>query len=141
MWTALLSILPNIVGRISDHFENKRRVEQAKVESELRIREAMTNANINLAQAGQVADIEWAKTMAEASKDSWKDEYWTIVLGIPAIMSFVPGLVPYVELGFHALTQTPEWYQGALLISIGASFGVRIWGRAKEKLSVPKPGN
>lgn len=135
MWAALLSILPNIVGRVSDYFENKRRVEQVKVESELRIREAMTHANIDRAKAGQIADIEWASTMAEASKESWKDEWFTVVLSIPAIMSFIPGLSPYVELGFHALSTTPEWYQYALLVAVGASFGVRLWERAKEKLT------
>lgn len=125
-------IITNLIGRLADHFRQKREVAAAKIESDLRIREAMTNANIDLAAKGQMADIKWADTMAEASKDSWKDEWFTIVLSVPAIMAFIPGLAPYVELGFHALGATPEWYQYSLLVAIGASFGVRIWEKAKE---------
>lgn len=132
MTATLLSIIPNLIGRIADHFQHKRDLAQARVASELRIREAMTDANIDLAKAGQMADIQWASTMAEASKDSWKDEWFTLVLSIPAIMAFVPGLAPYVELGFHALSTTPEWYQYSLLVAIGASFGVRLWEKAKD---------
>lgn len=132
MSTLIAGIVTNLIGRVSDYFQQKRDIAQAKVDSELRIREAMTYANIDLAKAGQVADIQWASTMAEASKDSWKDEWFTVVLSLPAIMAFVPGLTDYVELGFYALSQTPEWYRYSFLVAIGASFGVRIWGKAKE---------
>ena len=125
------SAVTNLIGGLADHFKNKRELKNAEVASRLRIQEAVTQANIDRAAAGQFADIEWSQTMAEASKDSWKDEWFTLVLSIPAIMSFVPGLADYVELGFHALSTTPEWYQLALLVAIGASFGVRIWERIK----------
>ena len=41
--------------------------------------------------------------MAEQAATSWKDEYTLIVVSIPAIMAFIPGLDVYVKDGFLAL--------------------------------------
>jgi hypothetical protein len=126
-----LSFIPNLLGMANDYFEGKRKLKQAKVESELRVTEAVTTSNIDLAKAGKMHDIDWSITQAKASTTSWKDEYWTIVVSIPAIMSFVPGMSPYVVQGFDALSHTPEWYQQVLLIAIGAAFGVVAWKKLK----------
>ena len=63
--------------------------------------------------------------MADASKNSWKDEYLTIVLSIPIIMAFIPGLDTIVHNGFAQLEAMPEWYQLSLGAVIAASFGIR----------------
>ena len=70
-------------------------------------------------------DAAWDKMMAEGSKDSWKDEYWTIVLSIPAILAFFPDYVPIVREGFAALDTMPEWYKYSLMGAIAAAFGIR----------------
>lgn len=132
MVSALLGIIPNIIGGISDHFKDKRALKQVEVEGQIALKRAITDANITKANNGQAADIEWSKEMAAASADSWKDEWFTIVLSIPAIMAFVPMLDGYVTAGFAAISQTPDWYQTAFLVAIGASFGVRIWERLKS---------
>ena len=95
----------------------------AKLDSDLAISKAKTDANIKKIATGQTADIAWEKTSLEQS--GWKDEYWTIVLSIPMIMCFIPGLVEYVEKGFAALQQTPEWYRYVIGVAIGSAFGVR----------------
>jgi len=94
-----------------------------KLESDLAIAKAKTEANIKKIQTGQAADIAWEKTSLDQS--GWKDEYWTIVLSIPMIMCFVPGLVTYVDQGFTALQQTPLWYRYVVGIAIGSAFGVK----------------
>ena len=131
MLHALLSIVPNIIGGISDHFADKRKLKQAQVEGTIAIDKAVTAANIDKVARGQDADIKWATAMAQASATSWKDEYWTIVLGIPAIMSFIPGADEHVIRGFTALATTPEWYQGVLLVAIGSAFGVQVWKKVR----------
>lgn len=132
MLGALLSIVPNIVGAVADHFADKREIQKMKTESELAVKKAITEANIEKVLNGQSADIKWADEMAKASATSWKDEYFVIVLSIPAIMSFVPGGSDWVSEGFAALSTTPAWYQTAFLVAIGASFGVRIWEKVKK---------
>ena len=95
----------------------------AKLEGDLKIADAKTNANIKKIETGQSADIAWEKTSLDQS--GWKDEYWTIVLSIPMIMCFIPGLVTYVEQGFMALQKTPLWYRYVVGVAIGSAFGVR----------------
>ena len=76
-------------------------------------------------------DSNWEAIMAESSKDSWKDEFWTIILSIPIFMigyAIAFGdtqIIDRVHLGFEALTKLPEWYQYLLFIAISSSFGIR----------------
>lgn len=125
MW--FLSIIPNLLGLAADYVKGKRELEQAKVEGKIAVTKAVTDVNLKMAMQGQAHEIKWAEAQVLASATSWKDEYFTIVLSVPAIMSFIPGMSSYVEAGFSALNTTPQWYQTALLVAIGASFGVRLW--------------
>lgn len=86
---------------------------------------AIEQAKIDRVKALDYADSNWDNIMAEATKGSWKDEFWTIVLSIPAIMAFIPTLDVYVIAGFKALSETPDWYKAALGVAIAASFGYR----------------
>lgn len=97
----------------------------AKLEGDLAISKAKTNAQIDKIKTGQAADIAWEVTSLDQS--GWKDEYWTIVLSIPLIMCFVPGLVQYVVDGFRALQETPEWYRYSIGVAIGSAFGVKTF--------------
>ena len=77
------------------------------------------------------SDGDWESKMADASANSWKDEFWTIVLSVPIFMigySIVvgdPEIVNRVEDGFVALSGLPEWYQYLLFIAISSSFGIK----------------
>lgn len=101
--------------------EGKIAIEQAKTEGQVKRLQTLTEGN-----------IEYDQTVAEGMKFSWKDEYWTIVLSIPAILCFVPGMDVIVFKGFSALEAAPEWYQWALLGGIVASFGLRTWTGFKK---------
>lgn len=76
-------------------------------------------------------DSNWEAIMAQSSKDSFKDEFWTIILSIPIFMigyAIAFGdteIIDRVHLGFEALTKLPEWYQYLLFIAISSSFGIR----------------
>jgi hypothetical protein len=94
-----------------------------KLEGDIAIAKAVTDARVDKIKTGQAADIAWEKTSLDQS--GWKDEYWTIILSIPMVMCFIPGLVIYVERGFEVLQETPEWYRYVIGIAIGSAFGVR----------------
>ena len=70
----------------------------------------------------QIQTMDLAKL--EDRKDSWKDEFITIVILIPAILAFIPGMGTYVEQGFAVLTTTPEWYQWIFMAVVSAGIGV-----------------
>ena len=70
--------------------------------------------------------------MADATVDSWKDEFALVVLLAPAILVFIPGMKEYVKEGFDILAALPEWYQYLLYIAISASFGIKGVGQAAK---------
>jgi hypothetical protein len=41
------------------------------------------------------------------------------------VMSFIPGLQPFVAAGFVVLDNTPLWYQSALGVMIASAYGVK----------------
>ena len=88
-------------------------------------------------------DADWETKMADATKSSWKDEFFSIILSLPLIAvaySVVMDDVSIIERvneGFAALNQLPEWYQYLLFIAVSASFGLKsadkIMGMKKGK--------
>lgn len=90
-----------------------------------RVKVAKAEAEAEVMRVAATHEAGWEKVMAEASKDSWKDEAWTILFIAIIAMCFIPPLQPYVERGFDALSRTPDWFQWAVYASIAASFGLR----------------
>ena len=115
-----MSILTTLVGPIANlakgYLSNKAEEKQAKHQAKMSV---IQN------------DADWESKMADASKDSWKDEFWTIVLSIPvfmvgyAIAANDVSVIARVATGFEALEKLPEWYQYLLFIAISSSFGIR----------------
>lgn len=113
MLQSLIGPITNLVG---GYMKNKAEEKQAKHQ-----------AKINVIQN----DANWEQTMAAASGNSYKDEFWTLVLSLPifmvgyAIASGDTSVIDRVHLGFAALSELPEWYQYLLFIAISSSFGIR----------------
>ena len=122
-----MSILNALVGPITNlagnFLKNKAEEKQAKHQAKMSI---IQN------------DADWESKMADASKDSWKDEFWTIVLAIPvfmvgyAIAANDVSVIARVATAFEALEKLPEWYQYLLFIAISSSFGVRGAGKIMQ---------
>lgn len=110
-------ILSLITTGVEKYAENRQLKQEQKNEVE--------KAKIRRIQNLDEADADWDKIMAEGSQNSWKDEFWTIILAIPAVLAFFPPTVDYVLAGFEALKQMPDWYKAAVGIAIAAAFGFR----------------
>jgi hypothetical protein len=113
------AILTPITTMINGWQERKK----VALENEVKLAQAKTNSMIRIMETQQTADIAWENL--SISNSGWKDEYWTLILSIPAIMCFIPGMDVYVRAGFASLTDCPEWYQWAVGIAIGSAFGIR----------------
>ena len=111
---------------LKDYGERKK----LKLESDKRIAEAVTVSKIKRLETGQQGDIAWENLSIQNS--SWKDEFWTIVLGIPAVLCFTPWGAPLVAAGFEALALTPGWYQTLFSVAVGSAFGVRTFTNFKS---------
>lgn len=112
---AILSVFQGIAGLVTGYMTHKAEEKQAKHEAKMEV----------IKQGGN-----WEETMAASSKDSWKDEWFTVIISIPLILVFYgamfePGIISKVEEAFLALEKLPEWYQYLLFLAFSASFGIR----------------
>lgn len=113
IFTALIG---PVAGLAKSYLSNKAEEKQAKHQAKMSV---IQN------------DADWESKMADASKDSWKDEFWTIVLAVPifmvgyAIAANDVTVIDRVSAAFIALEELPEWYQYLLFIAISSSFGIR----------------
>ena len=90
----------------------------------------LTEAEIKKKQL--TGEIDWEQSAIEASKDSWKDELWTIVFVAILIANFIPSMQEYMAIGFANLETTPLWVQWGMYASIAASFGIRTMKGLKK---------
>lgn len=76
-------------------------------------------------------ESDWESKMADASANSWKDEYLTIILTLPliavgyAVVTGDSSVIDRLNEGFTALEKTPEWYQYLLFLACSAAFGIK----------------
>ncbi len=131
MFQALIGPIANLAGA---WFENK--VEKTKADGAAKVAEARARATV--AEKVASGQVEWEGKMADATVDSWKDEFALVVLLAPAILVFIPGMREYVKEGFQILATLPDWYQYLLYIAISASFGIKGVGQAAKMLKGKK---
>jgi hypothetical protein len=115
----LLGPITNIVGGLVQG-----KMEQKAAETKAKVAKAEAQAQIMLSQATSEAD--WEKVMAEGSRDSWKDEWLTILFSVPLVLAFCGEWGrDIVADGFTALNAMPDYYRYTLGAIVSASFGIR----------------
>ena len=77
----IFSGIVNAVGGIATAWMNNK-VEETKAKGELKV--AVEKRKTKMA----TGEIDWDQTMAEASKDSWKDEWLVLLFSVPLILAF-----------------------------------------------------
>ena len=119
MLQALIGPLGNLA---STWLEGK--VETKKAEAGAKVDKA--KAEVVIMQKKATGEIDWDLKMADASANSWKDEWLTILFSVPLILAFCGDWGrQIVEDGFVALQAMPEYYRYTLGIIVSASFGTR----------------
>lgn len=96
---------------------------QGKAQEKKAIQERKINAIQN--------DADWESKMADATKGSFKDEWFALILSTPLIAVAYSVAMDDSEIiarmneAFSALNALPDWYQYLLFIAVTASFGVK----------------
>ena len=120
MWSALFKLIPSVLPGVFRAI--KRRQQRTALRDKI---EAHTEATLEL----KAAEIRMLQ--AEGAKQSWKDEWWTLVLSLPWLAQFGstwwPQLADAAE-RMVALIGTGN-YVYLLGSAIAASFGIRAWKR------------
>ncbi len=127
MFQALIGPIANLAGT---WFQNK--LEKTKADGQAKVAEAKARASV--AEKVAAGKVKWECKMADASVDSWKVVFSLVVLLLPAILVFIPGMREYVKEGFEVLATLPDWYQYLLYIAISASFGIKGVGQAAKMI-------
>ena len=140
MFGLILKSASSFLGPIAEGFVGKMKanaeLKMLKAKREVIVEEKTQERMTALA----TSDLEWDKVMADASSDSWKDEFWTHIFAIPLVLSFIPATPPYGTYGLEALEKTPEWYRYCLLTLVAASVGRHEIPRIGKKIkSIGKP--
>jgi len=103
-------IVSSVAGLATTYIDSKAKIKAAEAETKMKL---------------ATGEINWEQAAIEASKDSWKDEAWTICFIIIVAGNFIPGIQPFMAQGFENMAQAPAWFQWAVYASIAASFGIR----------------
>ena len=112
----LQALIGPIANLASGYLSNKHEQAQAKHQAKLQV---IQN------------DADWESKMAVASANSWKDEWFAILLSAPIVAVLYgvgfndPAVMGRVHDAFEALGNLPEWYQYLLFIAVTSSFGIR----------------
>ena len=113
MWATAIA---TVGGLVKEWLGNRREKANAKHQAEL---EVIKNT------------ASWEQLMAQASGNSWKDEWFTILLSSPvvAIMWGIgmndADIITRIGVAFGELDKLPDWYQYLLFMAVSASFGIR----------------
>ena len=84
----------------------------------------LTEAEIKKKQL--TGEIDWDLAAIQATQNSWKDEWITLLFSIPLILAFCGDWGnSIVQAGFLALETMPTWYQYSLGGIVSASIGIR----------------
>ena len=112
--TPLANLATSFLDRKLEETKGKAAVAKAKAEAEA---EVMKTAAAN--------DSKWELIMAQSTKNSLKDEIITVIVLIPVVLVFIPGMEDVVKEGFNRLNDLPSWYQNILYITILAGLGLK----------------
>ena len=119
---------------------------KAEAVTKLEIKKIEAQGRIEQAKALAQIEAEYDNFAQVAMKSSWKDEYLTIVITAPFILSFS---IPFIELIFGvplaptlaaawALVGTaPDWYQWVFMGIVIATFGLRWMTKQSVKQLIP----
>lgn len=114
-------LLQGLFGVASNAVQGYVETKKAKAKQKL----VKIEAETSIMEKQIAGEIDWDVEAVKGSKESWKDEYLTILFSIPLLLCFLPWTVEYVERGFAALAQTPDWYKYTLGVIVSASFGIK----------------
>ena len=98
-------------------------------------------------QKAENAKAKWESKAMEGAISSWKDEFWTIIVGTPIILRMLGALLDLMMRPFGVESGLPDlaWemmqdinemlggnYHVVVMMCVSASFGIRIIPKVKQ---------
>ena len=126
MFQALIGPISELAGSFMQG-----QIEKQKAKATLAQTKAAAEAEIMKTEATH--DSKWEIIMAQGTQNSWKDELVTIVILIPTVLVFIPGMEDVVKNGFARLNELPEWQTYLLFLTVSAALGIRGLDKFRKK--------
>jgi len=97
---------------------------KVRLEGELELAKAVTQAKIEQVRTKQMSDVAWENTALVNA--GIKDEIMMFVVLLPMVMCFFPGGDEIVRRGFNAMAESlPDYWEYAFYATISVSYGLR----------------
>lgn len=126
MWTALIGPISSLASSFVEGQVSKQKAKATLAQTE-------AEAKAEIMKTAATHDSKWELIMAEGTKGSWKDELVTIVVLIPVVLVFIPGMEDVVKNGFDRLNELPDWYQYLVFLVCSAALGIKGLDKFRKK--------
>lgn len=129
-----LSVLLEVAGSWVKSWGKRK---EREIESRTKIAETIvtTKAEVQIIQAKALVEsasktsahsMQWELLAIQQAQRSWKDEFWTMVFGLPLVLMLWPPLREPVKEWFVILdNDVPDWYLIVVAVMIASAFGYR----------------
>ena len=121
----MFQFLGPILSLVSEPVKSFMETRTIKAENKAKIEEAKVNAQIRGIERTAESEINYDIEALRQQQYSWKDEFALLVITLPFIGSFLPWTQEFVMLGWDYVSRTPEWYSYTFIGAISASLGIR----------------
>ena len=128
----VLDILNTVAGGVLDTIKGRQETAKAMLEKDRELKLKAMDQQHEVDMVNMKATTDYDIEALNASTTSWKDEYLTILLSLPVIGSFVPGVQDSMLHGWEYLDKAPVWFQTSFIGVIAAAFGLR-WLFSRNK--------
>ena len=105
----------------------------SKQKAKATLAQTEAEAKAEIMKTAATHDSKWELIMAKSTQSSVKDEIVTVVVLIPVILVFIPGMEEVVKNGFERLNELPEWYTYLLFLTISAALGIKGVDKFRKK--------
>lgn len=105
----------------------------SKQKAKATLAQTEAEAKAEVLKTAATHDSKWELIMAESTKSSIKDEIVTVVILIPVILCFIPGMEDIVKSGFERLNELPEWYTYLLFLTCSAALGIKGLDKLRKR--------
>jgi len=122
-----------LIGPISELAGSFMQGQIEKQKAKATLAQTKAAAEAEIMKTAATHDSKWEIIMAQGTQNSFKDELVTIVILIPTILVFIPGMEDIVKNGFERLNELPEWYTYLLFLTVSAALGIRGLDKWKNK--------
>lgn len=123
------ALIGPIAGLAGSWLESK--VEQTKAKGA--VAKAKAEAEAEVMKTAATHDSKWELIMAQSTQSSFKDEIVTVIVLVPVVLVFIPGMEDVVQNGFDRLNELPDWYQYLVFLVCSAALGIKGLDKFRKK--------